>query len=108
MHALRILFNKIKNMVTKASQAWILINIQPAIQLIHFKNRESRGFGFVTFQKSEDAKDAIYYMDKTKIDGKEIRVEISRRAKAREPTPGRYLGKQIRERERKRFSRSRS
>lgn len=36
--------------------------------------RRSRGFGFVTFARDEDAKTAISKMDGTSLDGKTIKV----------------------------------
>jgi len=53
---------------------------------------ESRGFGFVVFENSQDAENAQKGLDYTKVDGKTISVAFSRRCKPREPTPGKYLG----------------
>lgn len=54
--------------------------------------KESRGFGFVTFESKEDADDAVKEMNDYEMDGKRIIVEIARRSKPRKPTPGKYLG----------------
>ncbi|CAG9323231.1 unnamed protein product [Blepharisma stoltei] len=54
--------------------------------------QESRGFGFVTYEKVEDAGEAIKNLDKTELQGKVIRVEKARRSKPHEPTPGSYNG----------------
>jgi cold-inducible RNA-binding protein len=45
----------------------------------------SRGFGFVTFVRDEDAKTAISKMDGTALDGKTIKVN---EAQERSPRPG--------------------
>ncbi len=45
----------------------------------------SRGFGFVTFAKDEDAKTAISKLDGTSLDGKTIKVN---EAQERSPRPG--------------------
>ena len=52
----------------------------------------TRGFGFVTFEKSEDAKKAVDKLHDSEFDGKWIIVEISKRDAPRPKTPGRYLG----------------
>ncbi|KAG5724380.1 hypothetical protein E4T56_gene16082 [Termitomyces sp. T112] len=54
--------------------------------------RESRGFGFVTMESSEEADAAITALNSTEIMGKTITVEKARRGRARTPTPGRYYG----------------
>jgi transformer-2 protein len=54
--------------------------------------RESRGFGFVTFQDSEMAKSAVEGMNGKPIDGREVKVEFSRRSKPHNSTPGVYFG----------------
>jgi transformer-2 protein len=76
--------------------------MDPITRLIVTLNnfRESRGFAFITYETSYDANDAIRDMDRRNWDGRfelflkfrEVRVEISKRAKARVPTPGKYLG----------------
>ena len=45
----------------------------------------SRGFGFVTFARSEDAKTAISKVDGTSLDGKTIKVN---EAQEKAPRPG--------------------
>jgi len=54
--------------------------------------RESRGFGFVTMETSEEADAAITALNATELMGKSINVEKARRGRARTPTPGRYYG----------------
>lgn len=71
---------------------------------------ESRGFGFITYAKADDAQASIEALNKTELHGRTIAVEISKRKRARGPTPGRYLGKfkSRARREGSRRSRSRS
>mmetsp|Transcript_11192 Transcript_11192/g.12632 ORF Transcript_11192/g.12632 Transcript_11192/m.12632 type:complete len:88 (+) Transcript_11192:693-956(+) len=77
--------------------------------------RESRGFGFITFDTNEAALEAVREMDGYDMEGKEIIVEIAKRAKPRKSTPGRYLGHdrrrermRSRERRERRYRRSSS
>ena len=55
-------------------------------------SKENRGFGFVTFDSSKDAQKAMNEINNMVINGKEIKVEISKRSKPHKPTPGVYLG----------------
>ena len=55
-------------------------------------SKENRGFGFVTYDSAKDAQKAINEINNTCINGKEIKVEISKRSKPHKPTPGVYLG----------------
>jgi len=55
-------------------------------------NNESRGFGFITFENSKDAKAAVTEMNGYELKGKTINVDFSKRLKPRQPTPGVYLG----------------
>ena len=55
-------------------------------------NNESRGFGFITFENSKDAKEAVDKMNGYELKGKTINVDFSKRLKPRQPTPGIYLG----------------
>lgn len=76
-------------------------------------NNESRGFGFITFETKEQAQSAVNQMNKTIIEEREIKVEISKRNKERSSTPGIYLGpssaRRIRPRnDRPRYYKSRS
>jgi transformer-2 protein len=86
--------------------------------------RESRGFGFVTFEDVRDASDAVTELNGKEIQGRRIRVEHAKRQRGHEKTPGKYLGPRLastkyrdvrgggrdrsRSRERPRRSRSRS
>ena len=54
--------------------------------------KESRGFGFFTFEKSGGAQDAIENLNKSEFDGRVISLEMSKRNKPHKPTPGAYLG----------------
>jgi RNA recognition motif-containing protein len=55
-------------------------------------NRESRGFGFVTFDKREEAEEAVKELTGYDLEGKEIIVQIAKRSRPRKSTPGKYLG----------------
>jgi len=46
----------------------------------------------VTFQSSKDANRAIEDYNKTEIEGKIVTIELSKRTKPHNPTPGVYLG----------------
>jgi len=59
--------------------------------------RDSRGFGFVTFERNEDAEAAMAQLNATTLDGRVLTVEKARRARARTPTPGAYRGPPKRE-----------
>ncbi len=54
--------------------------------------RESRGFGFVTYESKDGANDAVTELDGQDFEGKDMIVQIARRSKPRKSTPGRYLG----------------
>jgi transformer-2 protein len=54
--------------------------------------KESRGFGFVTFERNEDAEEAIRNLDKTDFAGRVISIQRAKRSKPHAPTPGGYLG----------------
>jgi len=54
--------------------------------------RDSRGFGFVTMESTEDADAVIAQLNSTEQHGKIMNVERARRGRARTPTPGRYYG----------------
>lgn len=54
--------------------------------------KESRGFGFVTFEREEDAEEAVGKLDKTELNGRTIKVEKARRCKPHASTPGGYCG----------------
>lgn len=53
----------------------------------------SRGFSFVYFESSEDAKVAKEQCTGMEIDGRRIRVDFSITQRAHTPTPGIYMGK---------------
>ena len=54
----------------------------------------TRGFGFVHYEKAEDADFAIESMNGQALDGRVIKVEKSKRSGAYQKTPGKYLGVQ--------------
>ncbi|CEL94758.1 unnamed protein product [Vitrella brassicaformis CCMP3155] len=54
--------------------------------------RESRGFAFISFTSPAEADRAMRHMNGVKIMGKEIKVEIARRSRPYERTPGTYKG----------------
>lgn len=55
--------------------------------------KQSRGYGFAKYKVNEDALRAKEKMQGVDLGGRRISVEVSKRNKPREPTPGRYLGK---------------
>ncbi|KAJ8432448.1 hypothetical protein Cgig2_027745 [Carnegiea gigantea] len=54
--------------------------------------KESRGFGFVTMETTEDADRCIKYLNRTVLEGRLVTVEKAKRSRGRTPTPGRYQG----------------
>uniref|UniRef100_A0A1B6DHQ0 RRM domain-containing protein n=1 Tax=Clastoptera arizonana TaxID=38151 RepID=A0A1B6DHQ0_9HEMI len=61
--------------------------------VIDAKSGRSRGFCFVYFESSEDAKVAKEQCSGMDIDGRRIRVDFSITQRAHTPTPGIYMGK---------------
>ncbi|XP_015592720.1 transformer-2 protein homolog beta isoform X2 [Cephus cinctus] len=61
--------------------------------VIDAKTGRSRGFCFVYFDSSEDAKVAKEQCTGMEIDGRRIRVDFSITQRAHTPTPGIYMGK---------------
>ncbi|RZC41843.1 serine hydrolase [Asbolus verrucosus] len=61
--------------------------------VIDAKTGRSRGFSFVYFENTEDAKVAKDQCTGMKINGKNIRVDYSITERAHTPTPGIYMGK---------------
>jgi len=57
------------------------------------KTGRSRGFAFVYFAHSEDAKAAKETLNDQEIDGRRIRVDFSITKRAHTPTPGVYMGR---------------
>lgn len=55
-------------------------------------SREPRGFGFVTFETSDEAEAAISAMDGMEFMGRNLKVQRAKRGRARTPTPGQYMG----------------
>ncbi|GIY15550.1 hypothetical protein CEXT_324031 [Caerostris extrusa] len=55
--------------------------------------RRSRGFAFVYFEDTDDAKMAKERCNGQEIDGRKIRVDFSITKRAHTPTPGIYMGK---------------
>lgn len=54
--------------------------------------KDSRGFGFVTFESPEGASAAIKELNDKELDRRRLKVEIARRSRPHEPTPGSYCG----------------
>ncbi len=54
--------------------------------------KESRGFGFVYYESSKDAVAAIENLHKSEFEGRQITVELSKRNRPHQSTPGVYLG----------------
>ncbi|KOB62895.1 hypothetical protein PFHG_04679 [Plasmodium falciparum HB3] len=69
-------------------------NIEKCYVISNPITKESRNFGFVTFNNSEDAENAMNKANKMEIEGREINVEIAKRNEPHEPTPGEYKGVQ--------------
>ena len=63
------------------------------IQLVLFQTGRSRGFGFVYYEHTEDAKAAKDAMNDQEIDGRRIRVDFSITKRPHTPTPGVYMGR---------------
>lgn len=55
--------------------------------------RESRGFGFITFETTKAAHSAIDKMHRREMKRRILTVEMSRRGKPRMKTPGKYMGR---------------
>nr|XP_018262496.1 uncharacterized protein I303_05513 [Kwoniella dejecticola CBS 10117]OBR84654.1 hypothetical protein I303_05513 [Kwoniella dejecticola CBS 10117] len=58
-------------------------------------SQESRGFGFVMVETSEDALVAIEKLNGQQLEGKTVTIAHARRGRARTPTPGRYHGVKV-------------
>ena len=54
--------------------------------------KESRGFGFIVYENEDDTKEAINKFHNSELKGLNLRVELSKRKKARNKTPGKYIG----------------
>lgn len=54
--------------------------------------KESRGFGFVTFEDKDNTDCAVRDLNDSELNGRKIRVETARRSKPHDPTPGSYCG----------------
>lgn len=52
----------------------------------------SRGFGFVYFERMEDAMEAKEKLAGAEVDGHRVRVDYSITKRAHTPTPGIYMG----------------
>ena len=63
--------------------------VKSAKVITHRDTGRSRGFGFVKFATAEEAQRAIEELDKTELDGWEIRVDF---AKPRQPREERNFG----------------
>ena len=61
--------------------------------VLSFQTGRSRGFAFVYYEHSEDAKEAKDVMNDQEIDGRRIRVDFSITKRPHTPTPGVYMGR---------------
>lgn len=68
----------------------------------------SKGFGFVYFERQEDAEIARLKTNGLELNERKIRVDFSKTESAHNPTPGFYNGKPIEEVRREREDRYRS
>ena len=88
----------------------------PSITLIHsislyipsMQTGRSKGFGFVYFERQEDAEIARLKTNGLELNERKIRVDFSKTESAHTPTPGFYNGKPIEEVRREREDRYRS
>ena len=55
-------------------------------------SKESRGFGFVTFEDAAEAQEAIKQLNNTEVSGRKLHIEEAKRAAPYSPTPGKYMG----------------
>ncbi|CRG99576.1 RNA-binding protein, putative [Plasmodium relictum] len=69
-------------------------NIEKCYVISNPITRESRNFGFVTFNSSHEAHNALSKANKMEVEGRIINVEIAKRNEPHEPTPGEYKGVQ--------------
>lgn len=70
-----------------------LLCVPPLVYVICFQTSRSRGFAFVYFVNTDDAKVAKEQCNGLKINSKSIRVDYSITQRAHTPTPGIYMGK---------------
>ncbi|XP_022787313.1 transformer-2 protein homolog beta-like isoform X2 [Stylophora pistillata] len=65
-----------------------------SIQIVYDRQTgRSRGFGFVYYESSDDAREAKQSTNGLEIDSRRIRVDYSITKRAHTPTPGVYMGK---------------
>ncbi|KAL2544129.1 serine/arginine-rich splicing factor SR45a-like [Forsythia ovata] len=55
-------------------------------------SKESRGFGFVTMETTEDADRCIKYLNRSVLESRLITVQKAKRRRGRTPTPGKFQG----------------
>lgn len=67
--------------------------LKKANVVIDAKTGRSRGFGFVYFESTEDAKEALAQANGIEIGDRRIRVDYSATEKPHDPTPGVYYGR---------------
>lgn len=57
--------------------------VTEAVVIVDRETNRSKGFGFVTFTKEEDAANAIKELDGKEIDGRSIKVNVSKPRESR-------------------------
>lgn len=75
--------------------------VKEAVLVVDRRTNQSRGFGFVYFERQEEAERALKETNGMRLDGRYIRVDYSATTRPHSPTPGRYMGER-RERSRDR------
>jgi RNA recognition motif-containing protein len=88
---LKIKVNRYQN-ILMLKCIYVLINLNDN-PIIFFQTGRSRGFAFVYYEHTEDAKAAKDAMNDQEIDGRRIRVDFSITKRPHTPTPGVYMGR---------------
>jgi len=61
--------------------------------IYNMRERISRGYAFLTFERIDDAIEAVERMNGKELDGREIRVDFSFTKAGHKRTPGEYKGR---------------
>jgi transformer-2 protein len=67
-------------------------NVKNANLVMDRRSNQSRGFGFIYFESTEEAERALKETNGMRLDGRYIRVDFSATKRAHSPTPGQYMG----------------